>query len=318
MTRQTLQPEYFPYLDYRRFAFSLGVIADSGIWMSGCTAVRHEADTNKMVVDGGLVEQAEIVFDKIRLCLDPARKGLGDITRVVRYIRSDVLADVPALDALQRSLLGPSVVSTDIVVKRLLREHALLEVEAFVPGVHGFQHLPSVFGATGEDAERALGDVMRDGATVLRQTQFVAPGEKAPALTLPEGHAAIICPCLSNGGEGVQIETTIARPGPSNVVFLSVTGDPALDGIGAQCRDAYERLGRMLDAAGSSFDDVLKTTEFITPEALTSYRDTAQVRRDMFSEPFPAATGVVCEGLTRPGALIVVEVAAQVHPGVAG
>lgn len=320
MPRETLQPAHFPYLDYRRFSFSLGVVADSGIWMSGCTAVRHDASTNKMVVTGGLVEQAEVVFDKIRLCVNSVGRNLGDITRVVRYIRSDALGNVPALDALQRSLLGPSVVYTDIVVKRLLREQALLEVEAFISGQHGFRHLPSVVAATGPEAARLVDEALRQhggAANVLRQTQFVAPGNQAPARTLPAGQAAIVCPCLPNGKDGVQVETTVVKAGPSNVVFLSVTGDPSLSGIGEQCRDAYERLGRMLEAAGSSFEDVLKTTEFITPEALASYRDTAPLRRELFSEPFPAATGVVCEGLTREGSLIVVEAAARVGAGAA-
>jgi enamine deaminase RidA (YjgF/YER057c/UK114 family) len=55
---------------------------------------------------------------------------------------------------------------------------------------------------------------------------------------------------------------------------------------------------------------VVKTTEFVTPEGLGGYRKTAEVRREVFTPPFPAATGVVCEGLAKVGARIAVEAVA--------
>ena len=64
--------------------------------------------------------------------------------------------------------------------------------------------------------------------------------------------------------------------------------------MAAQCRDIYARLGDQLTAKGVSLDNVVKTTEFVTPEGLGGYRETAAVRRDVFASPYPAATGVVC------------------------
>jgi enamine deaminase RidA (YjgF/YER057c/UK114 family) len=58
----------------------------------------------------------------------------------------------------------------------------------------------------------------------------------------------------------------------------------------------------------------VKTTEFVTPEGLGDYRKTAEVRREVFAPPFPAATGVVCEGLPAPGAQIAVEAVAVRAP----
>ena len=54
----------------------------------------------------------------------------------------------------------------------------------------------------------------------------------------------------------------------------------------------------------------MKTTEFITSEGLGDYRKTADVRREVFGLPYPAATGVICERLSRPGSLISVEATA--------
>lgn len=70
----------------------------------------------------------------------------------------------------------------------------------------------------------------------------------------------------------------------------------------------YERLGDVLAAAGCTFADVVATREFIT--TTEGYRETAEVRRRYFSEPYPAATGVIVAGLLRPGVVIELEAVA--------
>ena len=78
----------------------------------------------------------------------------------------------------------------------------------------------------------------------------------------------------------------------------------------AQCRDVYARLREQLAAAGSGLEWVVKTTEYVTPAGLDGYRGTADVRREVFADPYPAATGVVCDALMTPGAQIAIEVVA--------
>ncbi len=80
--------------------------------------------------------------------------------------------------------------------------------------------------------------------------------------------------------------------------------------IAAQAREAYEKIGIILKTAGCTFDDVLKTTDYIT--TLENYQATASVRREIFREPFPAATGVLVSGLVRKDALIEIEVIAAI------
>ena len=75
--------------------------------------------------------------------------------------------------------------------------------------------------------------------------------------------------------------------------------------IASQTRQIYRKLDQILKAAGSSFDDVVKTTEFIT--TTERYRETAAVRREFMKNGFSAATGVIIKGILRDGALIEID-----------
>ena len=71
----------------------------------------------------------------------------------------------------------------------------------------------------------------------------------------------------------------------------------------------FEKMGRVLEAAGASFANVVETTEYFT--TLDGYSKTAGVRRKVFGDaPWPAATGVLVAGLIRPGALIEIKATA--------
>jgi enamine deaminase RidA (YjgF/YER057c/UK114 family) len=104
-----------------------------------------------------------------------------------------------------------------------------------------------------------------------------------------------------------------------NLLFISGTtaGDEsgAIVGPGdivAQTRYIYEKLQRILKAAGASFEHVVQTTEYVT--TTENYGKTAAVRREIFKPPFPTATGVIVAGLLREGALIEIS-AIAVLPG---
>lgn len=111
-------------------------------------------------------------------------------------------------------------------------------------------------------------------------------------------------------GQGAEIHLVAHRQPNDPLVFASAVGDPSVGGIAEQCAHIYKRLERKLADAGASLDEVVKTTEYVTAEALKDYKLTADVRRRTFSPPYPAATGVICEGFSLPGAQIAVEVVA--------
>jgi enamine deaminase RidA (YjgF/YER057c/UK114 family) len=103
----------------------------------------------------------------------------------------------------------------------------------------------------------------------------------------------------------------------------------APDDIVAQTRQALSNIQRIVEAAGGSIDDVVKTTDFVT--TTQRYKDTAEVRRAFWKNGFPAATGIVVEQLRPVQALIEVSAIAVLptsaredrridlpHPGAAG
>lgn len=101
-----------------------------------------------------------------------------------------------------------------------------------------------------------------------------------------------------------------------NLLFISGMtaandqGELVGDGdIVRQTEYIFEKMGRVLEAAGASFAHVVETTEYFT--TLDGYAKTAGVRRKVFGEaPWPAATGVLVAGLIRPGTLIEIKATA--------
>ncbi len=82
--------------------------------------------------------------------------------------------------------------------------------------------------------------------------------------------------------------------------------------IVAQSRYIYQKMAKLLAAAGAGFEHVVQTTEYIT--TTENYRGTADVRREFFRPPYPTATGVIVKGLLREGALVEIS-AVAVLPG---
>ena len=78
--------------------------------------------------------------------------------------------------------------------------------------------------------------------------------------------------------------------------------------IVAQTRHIFGQIEEILRAVGGSLDDIVKTVDYIV--TTENYRDTADVRREVFPRGFPAATGIVVKELLRPGALIEIDAVA--------
>ena len=84
MPKQALHPADYPFFDYSRLTFSLGIVAGGGIWLSGSTAARFDPEAARTVVEGDLVAQTRVVLEKTRITLAAGGLGLGDIARVKR------------------------------------------------------------------------------------------------------------------------------------------------------------------------------------------------------------------------------------------
>lgn len=82
--------------------------------------------------------------------------------------------------------------------------------------------------------------------------------------------------------------------------LIFVSGQAAVDDTGSvvgpgdfevQARQAMANLSRVLVAAGSSLDQVIKVTIFVTD--ISRFRTVIDLRREYFSAPYPADT--ICE-----------------------
>ena len=313
MARRALEPVDYPFFDYRRLTFSLGIEAGASVWLSGSTAVRFDPKDKTMVVAGDLVTQAGVIFDKMQAVLAAGHRTLTDICRVVRYVTPAALPDLARLDGLQEGRIGRAAVST-IVVRKLLRDQALIEIEAVADSDGLIEYPPSIFAADSADAWAGARDMLRAcGAAseqVLRTAAFVAPGTALQQDGAIEAGSAITIgsPCIGQEGARVQVDVALAPGGGTPLVFASAEGEEG--DIVAQTRSAYRKLSERLAKAGTGLDAVVKTTEFITQQGLADYRKTADIRRELFSPPYPAATGVICDRLSSPGTLIAVEAVA--------
>ena len=84
-------------------------------------------------------------------------------------------------------------------------------------------------------------------------------------------------------------------------------------GFRAQGEQAFANLRRALEAGGSSLDDVVKVTIFVTD--MGDFKEVVELRRKFFSAPYPADTIAEIKALYDPKAMIEIEAIAAVRDG---
>jgi reactive intermediate/imine deaminase len=98
--------------------------------------------------------------------------------------------------------------------------------------------------------------------------------------------------------------------------YLFVSGQAGYDDDGKivaggfleQGNQAFRNLDRALKAGGSSLDNVVKVTIFVTD--MTQFPHVVELRRKHFSEPYPADSIVQINALYTPDAMIEIEAVA--------
>jgi reactive intermediate/imine deaminase len=88
----------------------------------------------------------------------------------------------------------------------------------------------------------------------------------------------------------------------------SIGEDGSLVGVGdfdTQAEQAFRNLQRVLEAAGSGLDRIVKVTIFLTDMA--NFPKIVELRRTWFSEPYPADTIVEVSSLALPELEIEIE-----------
>ncbi|TRW14478.1 RidA family protein [Glacieibacterium frigidum] len=104
-----------------------------------------------------------------------------------------------------------------------------------------------------------------------------------------------------------------------NLLFISGQAGAGDDGkiveggFRTQGEQAFANLRRALEAGGSSLNDVIKVTIFVTD--MGNFQEVVALRRQFFSEPYPADTIAEVKALYDPAVLIEIEAIAAVRDG---
>lgn len=125
-----IRPKRFPWFDYTRYTFSLGLARQGEAWLSGHSASEYDPGQRHMVVRGGMEQQCRTAYDKIGAILETAGLDLFDVHRVVEYVTYGGIDEYQSAAQVRGELFGehrPAVCT--VVVNRLLREQALIEIE---------------------------------------------------------------------------------------------------------------------------------------------------------------------------------------------
>ena len=81
------------------------------------------------------------------------------------------------------------------------------------------------------------------------------------------------------------------------IPIVPATGEPNTGAIEDQTRQALKNLGAVLEAAGSSYDQVVKATVFL--QDMNDFNRMNQVYAEFFKPPFPARAAVQVARLPR-------------------
>ena len=358
-------PEAFPWFDYSRYSFSLGLEVGDAVILSGHSASEYDREAARIVVRGAMSNQASTAYEKIGAILEAAGRSFEDVDHVVEYVTKRGIDHYGDAAAVRDGIFGtrPLPVST-VVVESLLRPDALIEIEVVAgqgngqKGGDGVVYLPTmhpvsdggvvasgdIVGQTQqiyENAQRALeglGLSMNNVVKTLEMVRADAVAGYRPTWEVRAEHLGPVYP----GAAGIVQERVAAddevlisidfvashhdkrvvnpgwdryrtltyNPAVSAGGILFMSGQAALDpetgtavhrgDIAAQAEYTYLNIIAVLEAAGLGADDLVRTVEFVTPDGLHRYRETAAVRKSLFSEPYPASTGVLCHSLLRP------------------
>ncbi len=130
MTATAIKPAHFPWFDYSRYSFSLGLKTPAGTYLSGHTASEFDPVAKRIVVRGGMTEQVRTAWAKIGAILDAAGLGLENVVRVVEYVRPEGIERYLEAAAVREEVFGAQqpIVNT-VPVKSLLRPDAFIEIE---------------------------------------------------------------------------------------------------------------------------------------------------------------------------------------------
>ena len=278
MPPTAIEPEHFDWLDYRKYTFSLGLTAGADVFLSGHSASCYDPGEGRVVVRGGMAEQCRTAYEKIGALLEACGLGPASVVHVVEYVAAEAVDRYPEIAGVRAEVLsGARPAVSTVIVSRLLRRNALVEIE--VTARAGPQ----------SEAAAASGDASGDGA----------PSRGGGSATPAHGLSAA-------AGDVVYL---------SSVLPVDRRGELVAGGIDAQAEQIYDNVERVLAEAGMSPAHLVKTLDYISVQGVADYKSTGRVRRDRLGPVYPAAAGIVTDRVAHPGALLQVDcIASRAQP----
>ena len=127
-----VDPAKFPWLDTRRYSFSMAVEKNGLVYLSGQSGSAYSPEEGKVLCKGDLIEQTRLAYEKLGVVLEAAGLGFGNVVKTVDYVNPVALPQYRQTAEVRREYLGPNpvVAATGICVERLLRPDGLIEVSA--------------------------------------------------------------------------------------------------------------------------------------------------------------------------------------------
>ena len=114
---------------YKRLTFAPAVRKGNMLFISGTDATQVDPATGKLIVRGDMVEQTTVIYEKLKAILEAAGATFEDVVWTTDYITTK--ENYKATAEVRRQYFGGSFpASTGIIVKSLLSEGALIEIDA--------------------------------------------------------------------------------------------------------------------------------------------------------------------------------------------
>jgi len=168
---------------------------------------------------------------------------------------------------------------------------------------------------TGAIRKEYLGDNNPLGATGICVERLLRPDAFIEvSMVVMRGEKKPINPGWDRYGQltyvpGVEVEDMVWTSGFVGSEDINGQANYPQD-TARQVELTYGIIGKVLAGAGVGPEDVVKTLDYISPQCLLQYPNTADVRRGFFGDRFPASTNIPVNRLLRPEGHVEIEVVA--------
>ena len=221
MTLTAIEPDVYPWFNYRGDTFCLGLVDGNSAWTSGQSASVSDPATGRRVIEGDLAAQAELAYTKLLAVLADAGLHAPDVVHITENVTIAGISDYADAATVRRRLFGDAPTVTTVVVDRLVRSKALIEIELHaVPGGGTQLGAPTLTGTHTKSPTREGHD-----GTIHLPTML--PLDPFGAVVSPGDPIAQFNACLD------AANTALSKAGvrPDQVVACHLYGTPAVVGL---------------------------------------------------------------------------------------